>query len=252
MGILTKLAVNKVDSIIAFVTVISIFVLILTYTQFAVTLEQQETYRNILAILLIVVPMFYSGRVYYENKTHHYTASGEIKFVLTFWLIKLVIHLVIGIAFGWLLIAANIIGGAYSLILTLIVNLQLNKLINEKEYSYKIFSKLIDLSDPIDNLYEKKWLSAKSAVAYAQLYNLFKTLSEETVEKPEYERYDEKEIPEEQHSGFSPFSNCDTLEKLDKRYKNLAKAFHPDTNSGDLESMQYINNEYERLKKMYV
>lgn len=50
-----------------------------------------------------------------------------------------------------------------------------------------------------------------------------------------------------QHS-LSFFQGCDTLEKLNKRYKSLAKAYHPDTEAGDTEMMQIINNEYERLK----
>lgn len=47
------------------------------------------------------------------------------------------------------------------------------------------------------------------------------------------------------------FQGCDTLEKLEKRYKNLAKTFHPDTEAGDTETMKAINAEYDRLKKEF-
>ena len=50
-------------------------------------------------------------------------------------------------------------------------------------------------------------------------------------------------------SGFDPFAGCDTLEKLEQRYRQLAKSFHPDTGNGDTQSMQYINAEYERRKE---
>lgn len=45
------------------------------------------------------------------------------------------------------------------------------------------------------------------------------------------------------------FSGCNTLEKLDKRYKALCKAYHPDTEGGDEESFKVLQEEYERLKK---
>jgi len=49
------------------------------------------------------------------------------------------------------------------------------------------------------------------------------------------------------NSGFSLFAGCDTVEKLKKRYKELSKNYHPDTDSGDKEAMQIINSEYDRL-----
>lgn len=45
------------------------------------------------------------------------------------------------------------------------------------------------------------------------------------------------------------FSGCNTLEKLDKRYKALCKAYHPDTEGGDEESFKALQEEYERVKK---
>lgn len=51
--------------------------------------------------------------------------------------------------------------------------------------------------------------------------------------------------------GFDPFAGCNTLEKLEQRYRQLAKSFHPDTENGDTESMQFINAEYERRRRQF-
>jgi hypothetical protein len=48
-------------------------------------------------------------------------------------------------------------------------------------------------------------------------------------------------------NGFSLFAGCGTIEQLKKRYKELSKNYHPDTDSGDKEAMQKINQEYNRL-----
>lgn len=53
---------------------------------------------------------------------------------------------------------------------------------------------------------------------------------------------------DEQETAAMLFHGCDTLDKLNKRYKNLAKTYHPDTEAGDSDMMKIINNEYERLK----
>jgi len=44
------------------------------------------------------------------------------------------------------------------------------------------------------------------------------------------------------------FSGCDTPEKLEKRYKSLCKAYHPDAEGGDEESFKAVQAEYERIK----
>ena len=44
------------------------------------------------------------------------------------------------------------------------------------------------------------------------------------------------------------FSGCNTLEKLDKRYKSLCKAYHPDAEGGDKETFQRMQEEYAALK----
>lgn len=45
------------------------------------------------------------------------------------------------------------------------------------------------------------------------------------------------------------FDNISTLEELRKQYKELLKLYHPD-NGGNLETMQEINAEYDRMFKM--
>ena len=44
------------------------------------------------------------------------------------------------------------------------------------------------------------------------------------------------------------FGGCNTKEKLDARYKQLCKAFHPDSVGGDTELFQKMKQEYELLK----
>lgn len=46
------------------------------------------------------------------------------------------------------------------------------------------------------------------------------------------------------------FSGCTTRNKLDKRYKSLCKAYHPDTEGGDSETFMVLTEEYNRLKDM--
>ena len=53
---------------------------------------------------------------------------------------------------------------------------------------------------------------------------------------------------EERVSMF--FNGCESREQLEKRYKSLAKTFHPDMESGDTETMALINREYDRLMEI--
>lgn len=46
------------------------------------------------------------------------------------------------------------------------------------------------------------------------------------------------------------FSGCTTPEKLEKRYKSLCKAYHPDTEGGDTETFQRMQEEYAMLKEL--
>lgn len=52
--------------------------------------------------------------------------------------------------------------------------------------------------------------------------------------------------PEGAGTGF--FAGCDSMEKLEKRYKALCKTYHPDTEAGDEETFKKMQEEYEELK----
>ena len=45
------------------------------------------------------------------------------------------------------------------------------------------------------------------------------------------------------------FKDINTLDELRKHYKELLKKFHPD-NGGNVDDMQEINSEYDRLFKV--
>lgn len=45
------------------------------------------------------------------------------------------------------------------------------------------------------------------------------------------------------------FAGCNTAEKLEKRYKSLCKAYHPDAEGGDTETFQKMQEEYAMLKE---
>lgn len=65
---------------------------------------------------------------------------------------------------------------------------------------------------------------------------------EQQMEKIREER--EKKVAE----GF--FKGCDTMEKLEKRYKALCKTYHPDSEAGDEETFKKMKDEYEERKGM--
>lgn len=44
------------------------------------------------------------------------------------------------------------------------------------------------------------------------------------------------------------FVGCNSPEKLEKRYKSLCKAYHPDAEGGDTGTFQKLQEEYEMLK----
>lgn len=44
------------------------------------------------------------------------------------------------------------------------------------------------------------------------------------------------------------FAGCSDMEKLEKRYKTLCKAYHPDTGGGDTETFQKMQEEYNTIK----
>lgn len=66
--------------------------------------------------------------------------------------------------------------------------------------------------------------------------------------------YKESEQRTEEKTQNSPgnsnyFKGCDTLDKLNKRYRTLAKVYHTDSGNGDAEVFIEITEEYNRLKE---
>lgn len=49
-------------------------------------------------------------------------------------------------------------------------------------------------------------------------------------------------------TGMGFFAGCDSLQKLEKRYKALCKTYHPDSEAGDEETFKKMQEEYEELK----
>lgn len=61
---------------------------------------------------------------------------------------------------------------------------------------------------------------------------------------------EERALTAETESDKSAYFNgCKNLDELKKRYKSLSKIFHPDTETGDTESMQRLNDEFEQVKQ---
>lgn len=58
-------------------------------------------------------------------------------------------------------------------------------------------------------------------------------------------------VRQESEGQIDFFANCNSLESLKKRYRDLAKAYHPDTGNGDLAISQMINAQYEEKIKKY-
>ncbi len=62
-----------------------------------------------------------------------------------------------------------------------------------------------------------------------------------------------EKLQEQSQNPFSSslfFAGCNTLEKLEKRYKSLCKAYHPDAAEGDTETFQNMQQEYLELRKI--
>lgn len=75
------------------------------------------------------------------------------------------------------------------------------------------------------------------------------------IQQLEKQRADVKSMAEKlQQENSNPvrtsvfFSGCNTADKLEKRYRSLCKAYHPDAEGGDTETFQKMQDEYEALK----
>lgn len=68
----------------------------------------------------------------------------------------------------------------------------------------------------------------------------------QTIEKQAARAGTEQKSAAAAESGF--FGGCDTLDKLEKRYRALCKTYHPDTEAGDEDTFKRVTEEYEKRK----
>ena len=52
-------------------------------------------------------------------------------------------------------------------------------------------------------------------------------------------------------NGFDFFAGCNSLESVEKKYRSLAKIYHPDNQDGDTSAIQEINASYEQAKRRF-
>ncbi|MCM1570072.1 MAG: J domain-containing protein [Roseburia sp.] len=78
------------------------------------------------------------------------------------------------------------------------------------------------------------------------------------IQQLEKQREDVKKLAEKlEEANRDPFqcavffSGCNSPEKLEKRYKSLCKAYHPDSEGGDKDTFQKMQEEYEALKNNF-
>ena len=89
-----------------------------------------------------------------------------------------------------------------------------------------------------------RYATIRESEAYlAKLLRLKKALEDSYNEMKQQDREQQGDADE-----YSFFRGCDSIAALNKRYKSLAKVYHPDTGNGDTETMAAINAEFKRLK----
>ena len=64
-----------------------------------------------------------------------------------------------------------------------------------------------------------------------------------------YQKHEKSNTTKESNPSF--FKGCENWEQIRERYRKLMKTYHPDSGSGDMETSQEINLQYEQLKKKY-
>lgn len=92
--------------------------------------------------------------------------------------------------------------------------------------------------------------SHKNGIPYAEFKNLIPQIQGLEKQRSNIEQLMEQ-LKEEYRNPLKTsvyFAGCNTPEKLEKRYKSLCKAYHPDADGGDEESFKKMQAEYEQLK----
>ena len=142
-----------------------------------------------------------------------------------------------------------------------------NEMKELNEYREKLLKERSQFRDEIDML-SHKIVSEKKRLKEDKMFfdkkmeilvNGFKRLEADTEifekEKKKFEaekKYYKKEMVSMNSDSTSIlFRGINGPLTLKKRYRELLKIFHPDNLSGDMDMVQLINKEYERLKKEF-
>ncbi len=135
------------------------------------------------------------------------------------------------------------------------------------EYREKLLKERSQFRDEVDML-SQKIVSEKKRLKEDKMFfdkkmdilvNGFKRLESDTAiferEKKRFEserRYYQKERAGQMSDSVSVlFRGVNGPLTLKKRYRELLKIFHPDNLNGDMDIVQMINKEYEKLRKEY-
>ena len=79
--------------------------------------------------------------------------------------------------------------------------------------------------------------------------------SKDDSDEDDYHSEDDSEYHSEhvnnQTTSFNFFAGCNNRDSVEKKYRSLAKLYHPDNMDGDTASLQEINAQYEKAKKRF-
>ncbi len=70
-------------------------------------------------------------------------------------------------------------------------------------------------------------------------------------EDDDYRRGRDDRSSSDTSGGFDFFAGCNSLESVEKKYRSLAKIYHPDNQDGDTSAIQEINASYEQAKRRF-
>lgn len=115
--------------------------------------------------------------------------------------------------------------------------------ISEQYINYKL-SVENQILESKQNFHNQEYEISKPHIINAGLSSINNLLKELDLIIPEEPAFEE---PTQAASSVSYFSGCNTKEEADKRYKALAKAFHPDMGYGDESSFNAMQKEYDNL-----
>lgn len=115
--------------------------------------------------------------------------------------------------------------------------------ISEQYINYKL-SVENQILESKQNFYNQEYEISKPHIINAGLSSINNLLKELDLIIPEEPVFEE---PTQAASSVTYFSGCNTKEEADKRYKALAKAFHPDMGYGDESSFNAMQEEYNSL-----